>query len=425
MRQFSAVSCLLVLVMSAFGIEPEMVRPETLAQGFVLIVKDESGQANQDNPIYLACSINGWNPSDEKMMLSGRSDTRWQIVIDRDLHGVGLEFKFTLGGWDREEYDGSGSPIGNRVLPLVDVSKLKENERPVIEFTIPEFRYPVALSEEVRQSGIYRALEVTGAVKRVEVRGGAGGAQAATRDLIVWLPEGYDDAENADRQYPVIYMFDGQNLFDQMPGVAGEWGVDETLTGLIGQGRVEPMIVVGIPHAGEHRMREFMPMGSYQGIDGDGVAGMAWVVNEVVPKISRVFRVREDRESTAIGGASLGGAMALYGATAHSDIFGMALIESLPMIGQVETLQHIEQSEGFPVKYVLGMGTAEVGNDPADAERNQQYVDWANAVDEVLSGWGKISDENHLLILGDGQVHNETAWAARFGQAAEFLFPAE
>ena len=425
MRQISAVSCLLVLVMSAFGTEPEMVRPETLPQGFVLIVKDESGQANQDNPIYLASSINGWNPSDESSVLSGRSDTRWQIVIDRDLHGVGLEFKFTLGGWDREEYDGSGSPIGNRVLPLVDVSALRENERPVIELTIPEFRLPVELSDEVRQRGIYRALDVTGTVKRIEVRGGAGGAETMTRDLIVWLPEGYGDEANADRQYPVMYMFDGQNLFDQMPGVPGEWGVDETLTELIGEGRVEPMIVVGIPHAGEYRMREFMPMGSYQAIDGDGVAGMAWVVEEVVPKINRAFRVREGRESTAIGGASLGGAMALYGATAHSDIFGMALIESLPMIGQVETLQHIEKSDGFPVKYVMGMGTAEVGSDPADAERNQQYVDWASAADEVLSGWGKISDENHLLILGEGQVHNESAWAARFGQAIEFLFPAE
>jgi len=424
-RQISAVSCLLVLVMSAFGTEPEMVRPETLPQGFVLIVKDESGQANQDNPIYLASSINGWNPSDESSVLSGRSDTRWQIVIDRDLHGVGLEFKFTLGGWDREEYDGSGSPIGNRVLPLVDVSALRENERPVIELTIPEFRLPVELSDEVRQRGIYRALDVTGTVKRIEVRGGAGGAETMTRDLIVWLPEGYGDEANADRQYPVMYMFDGQNLFDQMPGVPGEWGVDETLTELIGEGRVEPMIVVGIPHAGEYRMREFMPMGSYQAIDGDGVAGMAWVVEEVVPKINRAFRVREGRESTAIGGASLGGAMALYGATAHSDIFGMALIESLPMIGQVETLQHIEKSDGFPVKYVMGMGTAEVGSDPADAERNQQYVDWASAADEVLSGWGKISDENHLLILGEGQVHNESAWAARFGQAIEFLFPAE
>ncbi|MCF6237865.1 MAG: hypothetical protein L3J79_03480, partial [Candidatus Marinimicrobia bacterium] len=203
MRQISAVSCLLVLVMSAFGLEPEMVRPETLAQGFVLIVKDESGQANQDNPIYLACSINGWNPSDEKMMLSGRSDTRWQIVIDRDLHGVGLEFKFTLGSWDREELTEAGDSIPNRKLGLVDRSLLKDGERPVIEIEVPQFKIPIALSDEVRQSGIYRALDVTGTVKRVEVRGGAGGAEALTRDLIVWLPEGYDDAANAARQYPV------------------------------------------------------------------------------------------------------------------------------------------------------------------------------------------------------------------------------
>ncbi len=63
--------------MPSFGNAPDMVRPETLPQGFVLIVKDNSGMANKDNPIYLASSINGWNPSDEEMVLSGRSDTRW------------------------------------------------------------------------------------------------------------------------------------------------------------------------------------------------------------------------------------------------------------------------------------------------------------------------------------------------------------
>lgn len=424
MRLTVMLMCLMVLVFPALGSEPDMVRPETLPQGFVLIVKDETGTANKDNPIYLASSINGWNPSDPEMMLSGRSDTRWQIVIDRDLHGVGMQFKFTLGGWDREELDGSGNPIANRSLPLVDRSKLKAGERPVIEITIPEFRLPVALSEEVRSKGIYRQLDVTGTVRRVEVRGGAGGAEASTRDLLVWLPAGYHDAANAGRDYPVLYMFDGQNLFEQLPGVPGEWMIDETLTELIESGRVEPMIVVGIPHAGEHRIREFMPFGSYKGIDGDGKACMDWVVREVVPKINRAFRVSLDRESTAIGGASLGGAMALYGSTAYPDVFGKALIESLPMIGREPVMEYIGEASRFPIKYFMGMGDSEVGMDPADRNRNAEYVQWAKEVDRALSRSAKLGNDAHVLVIGDEHVHNETAWADRFSQAAEFLFPA-
>jgi len=423
-RVLIAVSCLIGCVMTSFGLEPEMVRPETLPQGFVLIVKDNSGMANKDNPIYLASSINGWNPSDEEMILSGRSDTRWQIVIDRDLHGVGLEFKFTLGGWDREELTAEGDSIPNRNLGLVDISELKDGERPVIEIEIPQFKIPVALSEEVREKGIYRALKVTGNVKRVEVRGGAGGAEALTRDLIVWLPEGYDDETNVDRQYPVIYMFDGQNLFDQLPGVPGEWNIDETMTSLIEEGRVEPLIVVGIPHSGKFRTPEYMPLGSYQGVTGDGAACMDWVIAEVMPRINGSFRVKQGRASTAIGGASLGGSMALYGSTVHPDLFGMAIIESLPMIGMKPTQNHIKKAKGTPFKFVMGMGGSEVGTDPADSDRNQQYVDWANEVNNTLARRGKISKDDHKLIIGEGQVHNELAWSARFGEAIEFLFPA-
>lgn len=424
MRVLAAVSILLYSVIAAYAVEPEMVRPETLPQGFVLIVKDNSGMADKDNPIFLAGSINGWNPSDEEMTLSGRSDTRWQIVLDRNLHGVGLEFKFTLGGWDREELDANGESIPNRNLPMVDASLLSQGERPIIELEIPNFRVPVALSEQVREQGIYRELEVTGSVRRMEVRGGAGGAEAETRDLQIWLPEGYGDPSSSDRTYPVLYMFDGQNLFSQMPGVPGEWGIDETLTELISNGRVEPMIVVGIPHSGEHRIREFMPIGTYQGIEGDGAACMDWVMTEVVPKINRAFRVKTDRHSTAIGGASLGGMMALYGSTKYHETFGKALIESLPMIDKDATLSHIQSSHSGPDTIVIGMGSSEVGTDASDLRKNQQYVDWAKTVSRELSDSLVLASHDYKLIIGNGHVHNESAWASRFADSVEFLFPA-
>ena len=400
-----------------------MVRPETLPQGFVIVVTDSSGKADKDNPMYLAGSTNGWNPTDPDWMLSGRSDLRWQIVIDKDLKGVGMQFKFTLGGWDREELDADGNAIPNRSLPLVDVSKLKENEKPIIELTVIDFREPVSLAEQVRASGFYHKLIVTGDVSRLEVRGGAGGAQAMTRDLQIWTPPGYNDPENANKTYPVLYMFDGQNIFEQLPGVPGEWGADETATKLVESGKVEPMIIVGIPHAGEYRLSEYLPFGSYKGVKPDAEATMQWVRREIMPRVERAFRVKTDRASTSIGGASLGGAIALYASTAHADRFANAIIESLPMMDDEghATMTYLSSVKRWPDKVFIGMGGQEVGNDPADDELNKKYIQWAQVIDLGLGASGLDADQRMLLIDPEAN-HNEIAWNKRFEQALLFLY---
>ena len=403
--------------------EPEMVRPESLPQGFVLVVTDSSGKANKDNPVYFAGSINGWDPADPDSVLSGRSDLRWQLVIDKDLHGVSVQFKFTLGGWDREEINAEGNAIANRSLPMVDISNLKEGERPVIELTVVDFREPVSLAEQVRNSGFYHTLEVTGDVTRLAVQGGAGGAQAVTRDLQIWTPPGYNDPANADKRYPVLYMFDGQNLFEHLPGLPGEWHADETATKLVDSGAIEPVIIVGIPHSGAHRISEFLPFGSYKGVEGDGQAAMDWVIREVMSRVERAFRVKTDRASTSIGGASLGGSMALYGATAHADRFANAIVESLPMMGDhgESVMSYLSTVKNWPDKVFIGMGGNEVGNDPADDERNAQYQQWAQALDLGLAASG-LGEDQRLLVIEPDANHNEIAWANRFERALVFLY---
>jgi len=406
--------------------EPDMVQPELLPQGFVIIVEDQTRSATQDQPIYMASSINGWNPADSEYILSPRSDTRWQIVIDEVPANTTVAFKFTMGGWDREELDGSGNAIANRSFPMVDRSKLGPNDRPVLEFVIPEFRVPVALSEQVRESGVFRTLDVTGDVRRLEVRGGAGGAEALTRDLQVWLPEGYDDPENADRSYPILYMMDGQHVFEERPGTPAEWGADETAERLIAGGRVEPLIIVGVPNSGQHRLREYLPVGEIQGNSGDGAAFVSWMRREVMPRVERSFRIRGGPEHTAIGGASLGGAISLYAATQHPDVFGKAIVESMPMLyddGRAARA-YLDTVAAWPGKVFVGMGGHEVSNDERDAERNAAYRAWAEELDRRLSDAGLGPDQRRLRI-DDHAHHNEIAWAERFPEALEFLFPTE
>ncbi|MGV6815419.1 MAG: alpha/beta hydrolase [Phycisphaerales bacterium] len=427
-RLISVLASFLILsitgsVASGGQAEPDMVKPESLPQGFVLVVTDQSGKANKDNPMFFASSINGWNPSDQEYKLTGRSDLRWQMVIDQDLQGVGVQFKFTLGGWDREELNAEGNAIPNRSLPMIDRSALKPGEKPVIELSVVDFREPVSLSEQVRKSGFYHELIVTGDVHRLPVQGGAGGAEAMTRDLQIWTPPGYNDPENAEKTYPVLYMFDGQNLFEHLPGVPGEWHADETATRLIESGTIEPIIVVGIPHSGEHRLSEYLPFGSYRGVEGDGKDAMAWVIREVMPRVERAFRVKTDRESTSIGGASLGGSMALYGATAYPDRFANAIVESLPMLGDhgQATMEYLSSVKAWPDKVFIGMGGKETGNAPEDEDRNKQYRQWARTIDIGLAASGLADDQRKLVIDPDAN-HNEPAWAKRFEKALVFLY---
>lgn len=406
--------------------EPDMVQPELLPQGFVIIVEDLPREATQDQPIYMASSINGWNPADPEFVLTPRSDTRWQIIIDEVPPNTTVAFKFTMGGWDREELDGDGNSIANRSFAKIDRSKLGPNERPVIEIQVPEWRVPVALAEQVRQSGRYRKMDVTGDVRRLEIRGGAGGAENFMRDAMVWLPPGYSDPENADREYPVLYMMDGQNVFEQLDGVPGEWGADEAAQRLVESGEVEPMIIVAIPHAGEHRLREYLPVGQIQGNSGDGAAFVSWLRREVMPRVERSFRVKAGPEHTAIGGASLGGAISLYASTRHPDVFGKAIVESLPMLydNGKAARAYLDSVAAWPQKMFVGMGGREVSNNNRDNERNKAYVAWAKELDGRLADAGLESDQR-MLVIDEDANHNEIAWSERFPEALKFLFPAD
>ncbi|MCC5823234.1 MAG: hypothetical protein LAT64_08005 [Phycisphaerales bacterium] len=418
-------AALAMLTSAAFASEPDMVQPELLPQGFVLVVDDLSRQATPDQPIYFASSINGWNPADPDFILSPRSDTRWQIVIDRIPPNTTIAYKMTMGGWDREELDEDGGVIDNRSLPRVDRSKLRPGERPVIEITVPQFRVPAPLADVVRASGPYRRLEVTGDVRRLPVRGGGGAAEALSRDLLVWLPPGYDEPDNADRDYPVLYMMDGQNIFEQMPGLPGEWHADETAQELVEAGEIRPLIIVGIPHAGEHRLTEYLPFGSIQGHGASGPEFVSWMRHEVMPRVERAFRVRTGPEHTGIGGSSLGGAISLYAATQHPDVFGRVIVESLPLLADdgVAARSYLDAIDVWPDRVFVGMGGREVSNSDRDAERNAAYQAWAEELDQRMADAGLGEDRRRLLIRPDAH-HHEPAWAERFPEALRFLFPA-
>ncbi len=404
----------------------QFVQPESLAQGFIVMVNDKAKKANASSPIFMPSSHNGWNPADPKMKLEAQSDQKWRIVWEKPTLDSRIAFKFARGSWDNVETDKDFKEIENRMLPMVDISKLKPGEKPVIELEIANWHDTAPGNAKVSASDRYRTIKVgAGALHRVEVVGGGGpGATSLVRDLLVWTPPGYDAPENAKKTYPVLYVMDGEHLFEKIDPAPASWGADETAAKLIAAGTIEPLIIVGIPNAGVLRSQEYLPFDMLDNVEPHGTDFVKFLVGEVKPRVERAFRVRSDKDSTGVGGASLGAIIALEAATEHPDVFGRVLCESMPLIEKDRAaFKHFAASKTWPQKIAFGMGGREPSGGTGKESDNKKYTAAASAFKELAAGHGLNADRFRLTI-DEAATHNEAAWAKRFGPALEFLFPA-
>jgi predicted alpha/beta superfamily hydrolase len=242
-----------------------------------------------------------------------------------------------------------------------------------------------------------------------------------TRMLRVWLPPGYGDAENKDRQYPVFYLNDGQNLFDRATAFIGvEWQVDETADRLIRQGRIPPLIIVGIDNARKDRAREYLPYRSLNPpvLRPQGKRYPEFLNNEVMPFVGQRYRLARGPENTGLGGSSLGAIIALYTVMDRPGIIGRLLLESPSLfISGRRLLKCSRAFRQWPQKVFLAIGSREVGRE----DRDEQGLDDVRELERVLRRTG-LRGERLLVRIDEGATHNEAEWAKRFPQALSFLF---
>jgi predicted alpha/beta superfamily hydrolase len=241
------------------------------------------------------------------------------------------------------------------------------------------------------------------------------------RWLRVWLPPEYEAERNRDRYYPVLYLNDGQNLFDTATAFAGvEWQVDETAVRLIRQEEVVPLIVVGIDHAQRERMREYLP---YRTVNPPVLRPLGrrypeFLINEVMPFLFQRYRVARGPENTGLGGSSLGAIISLYTALDRPGIFGRLLLESPSLF--VSNRRLLRYSRGFrqwPEKIFLAMGTQEAGR----PDRDRDVVDDMTELAHIFKRAGLGEDRLRVKIV-EGATHSEGEWARRFPEALRFLF---
>lgn len=411
--------------------QPRMVQPESYEHGFILIVEDKAKLANQDDPIFIAGPFNNWNAGDIKYQLEPQSDMRWRFEFPKLEGGQTIEFKFTRGAWDKCEITADDADTTNRTLAPVDVSGLKPGEPIKIEMSVEKWAdQRGGAKPQARQGGKldpYRVIEVAGELRRLQVVGGAGAA-GVVRDLLVWLPPGYDSPANASRTYPVLFMHDGQNLFEKHAQVPAEWGMDEVLTQLITSNKMEPIIVVGIPHTGAGRISEYLPVSPLANVQARGDEHVQWLMSEVLPRTRRAFRVRTEPEHVGIGGSSLGAVIALHAASQHPETFGLVLAESLPLRTGDKAVWEgwIGGIKNWPQRIFMGMGGREgmSGDRQPPAGEENQYVVAVKALDARLASAG-VGQDNRKLVIDPAAEHNEQAWRTRLPQALTFLFPVQ
>lgn len=328
--------------------------------------------------------LGDWIP--DKIKLINQKNHTWNISLTFPQES-GLEFKFTRGSWDTEALAEAGDVPSNNLLTV-------KNDTTVI-FNIEKWKDIYMKSTERKITGnydLYHKLDYPG---------------IEPRDVIVWLPPGYDT--NTTKQYPVLYMHDGQNLFDPNTSFLGnEWKVDETADSLIRNKEINPIIIVGIYNT-ENRRKEYAdtPLGEKY---------IQFLIDKLKPFIDENYRTFKDRENTAVGGSSLGGLISFILVWEYSNIFSKAICMSPAFkIGKNDYISKVKQYTGVKknIKIYLDNGSL-------DLEENLQP-----GIDKMLSSLqslGYIPGKDYLWFKDNKAHHNEKAWATRFWRPLKFLF---
>lgn len=342
-----------------------------------------------EDTLFIAGDFQGWNPGDPAFVLTKNENDKWSITLGAMPTGSNIQFKFTRGDWGRVEKGPNGEEIPNRVFTYGNGD------------TVPCIIYNWA---DFGGGGIHTAAE------NVHVMDEAFYMPQLERTRRIWVYVPPDYEETTDH-YPVIYMHDGQNLFDAYTSFIGEWEVDETLNELFEQGYQVP-IVVGIDNGGTERINEYTPWVNPQHGGGQGGLYLQFLVETLKPHIDANYRTLTGRESTAIWGSSLGGLISHYGVLEYQNVFSKAGIYS-PSYWWSETVWDFTVSAGIQEELMLYQMTGEL-------EGGTMVPDtWA--MHELLTNMGMGEQELSTTIIEGGE-HNETLWKDDFADAYLWLF---
>ncbi|MBN1650757.1 MAG: hypothetical protein JW857_05485 [Bacteroidales bacterium] len=350
-----------------------------------IIIEMQSPDLPDTTQVYITGSIpqlGNWNPNAIKMQAMGNHV--WQFRITDSIPSL-IEYKFTLGSWQKEAAGANGLPLQNCVL--------KAKGDTLVSNAIYFWR-----------DGRPRSFngKITGNVKYHRQMQGQG---LLDRDVIVLLPNDYD--ANSAKHYPVLYMHDGQNLFDPATSSFGvDWQIDETLDSLLKLGNINIPIVVGIYNTIE-RTPDYT-------IGQQSQDYMIFVVETVKPFIDKQYRTLPQKEFTSVGGSSYGGLISFKMAWEYPEVFSKAFCLSPAL--KVRNIDYVKNvREGGKPDVVFYLDNGGVGLE----EELQPGID---AMIEALKQKGYIENKDFFWVHDKNARHFESDWAKRMPHAFELMF---
>jgi len=338
--------------------------------------------------IHIAGSFQGWIPSDASYILEETIDGDFEITIDPPVGE--LVFKFTRGDWETPEgnenggflpdrtfsYDGLEQVLTLQILSWEDIGGT--NSTAADNVSILDTNYPIPELDRERRVWVY-------------------------------LPPDYDSAP--EKYYPVLYIHDGQNVFDAATSFSGEWEVDESLNTLHENGDYG-CIVIAIDNGGAYRLDEYSPWINTQYGGGQGDDYMQFIINTLKPDIDNLYRTRTERDFTGIMGSSMGGLISMYGGMEYSTVFSKIGSLSPAYWFSEESIPHVENSSHEDLMRVYTIIGEQEG-----AGAVQDVVN----MDEAMLESGLSAEEFITTIHSDG-AHSEWYWSREFSDAYEWLF---
>ncbi len=374
--------------------------------------------AADTSQIKIAGSFNSWDPWDEASVLNKIGSRLYEIELEFEPSFVQttIEYKYVLilegqddNGWTNVEGSLTGGEISNRHY-VVKAGAQTVND------TVLSFKNNTGQTSVTRGSLHIVTLDMP---QYTEGR---------QRKIRIWVPDGYD-AQDTTKTYPVLYMHDGQNLFDSYTSFSGEWRIDEAIGSLM-DGGYDGTIVVGIDNSID-RLNELSPswprssVGNPVITDPSGEKYAAFIVETVKPYVDAHFHTNPSRETTGIGGSSMGGVMSFFMAMTYPNVFSYAMLFSPAMqVYADQTSENFVQDLDFsntdllPRLYIYSGGTvAAPGTIPTGESTITPYVGIIR--DALLDN--DYPSAKIMTHTDPTKGHNEAAWATYFPIAYSWL----
>jgi predicted alpha/beta superfamily hydrolase len=337
--------------------------------------------------VYVAGSFNSWNPADSLFRLVKNKKGKYSISIN----GSGkIEYKFTKGSWATNETKLNGEQLPNRKYTF-------KNKADTVHIEIERWAEEI---KSTRTSNVF-ILDSNMYIPQLN----------RNRRIWIYLPNDY---ATSNKKYPVMYLQDGQNIFDATTSFSGEWFVDDSLSAMELKGD-SGMIVVGIDNGGEFRTNEYVPYNNPKYGGGQGDAYADFIVNTLKPRIDTTYRTKPDRLNTAIGGSSLGAYFALYAGIKFQNVFS-----------KIASISPAYWFDDSLYTFVINTGVKQPMRIYQVCSQNEGesviYNMWR--MQNTLVDAGMFANQMQTIVRSYG-AHKESFWQVEFSPCYRWLFSNE